>query len=236
MYRQRYYDNWLDRLWNDTEYRIKVTGIIFIVAMIFISIYAVITYRKVVHAQVIDTTWELKIDQLQYTTLQESDWSIPNGGRLDHKNWEYHYSYYYKSGSHWETKSGGTYSCGTKTCKNPDKRVEVDDYSPRQVYDYKYYYYIDRWINIAPLITSGKNKEDVHWPNTTDHTYNDSDIIGNVKLGTRYSHFQITVAANNQAYSIDMIEPMWRTYTIGTKATLTLGFFNNVIAIEQKGW
>ncbi len=33
-----------------------------------------------------------------------------------------------------------------------------------------------------------------------------------------------------------MVESMWREYGRGTKAQLTLGFFNNVLAVEKEGW
>lgn len=243
MYRHKYYDNWLDRFMNDDGWRIKVVFSTAAIILVLTGVWYMFVYRKTVNAQVIDTAWELKVDQLQYTTLQESGWSVPEGGRVDHSNWEYHYSYRYQSGTKTVTSTGTqSYSCGTtkkpRTCtRSVTTTKTVPVYSTRDVYDWKYYYYIDRWINIAPLITSGKNKEDVHWPDTTDHSYNEANIVGNIKLGTKHSHYQLTVAANNdQTYSIDMVESMWRTYGVGTKATLTLGFFNNVIGIEQKGW
>lgn len=240
MYRQRYYDSWLDRLWNDDAWRIKWVSIIAGIVIVLVGIYAIVTYRKVVNAQVIDIAWDLKIDQLQYQTVNESAWSLPNGGRLQHKDWEVSGSEQYISGYKDVKSGGGTYNCGTsknpRTCRYPVTTTRVAVYSSRPTYAYRYYYDIDRWLNIAPLITSGKDKEDVHWPDTSDRNYDDSNVIGNIKLGTRYSHYQVTVAANDQTYSIDMVESMWRTYGRGTKATLTLGFFNNVLGIQQRGW
>lgn len=240
MYRQRYYDSWLDRLWNDTAYRIKVAGIIFAVFMVLIGIYTIVTYRKTVHTQVIDISWELKIDRLQYQTVNESAWHLPSGARLQHKEWEVSGSERYISGYETKTIPGGTYSCGTsknpKTCRYPSTTKREAVYSSRPTYDWKYYYDIDRWRNIQPLITSGKDKEDVHWPDITDFNYDETNIVGNVKLGTRYSHYQIIVSGDGQTYPVDMVEAQWRTYGRGTKASLTLGFFNNVLAIEQERW
>lgn len=229
----------LDRWMNDDEWRLKVGGIALAIILVAIGIYYVATYRYVTTATVIATNWQLEIGQLQYQTLQESDWSVPNGGRVDHRKWEQYGTERYVSGSHTETRSGGTYSCGTtknpKTCKYPDTKVTVTDYSTRPTYAWRYYYYIDRWVNIAPLVTSGTDKEDVHWPDTTDHTYNEDNTIGNIKLGTRHSHYWIIVTVEGKQYSIDMIDAMWKEYAKRDTAKLTLGYFNNVIAIE-KGW
>jgi hypothetical protein len=230
----------IDRFMNDTEWRIKIGAITLFIALSIIGIAWIINYRYITTGTIAATNWELKIGQLQYQTVAESDWYIPDGGRLNHKEWEIHHWEDYVSGWHYETRSGGTYSCGTskkpKTCTYPDKKIKVDDHSSRPVRRWKYYYYIDRWLDIAPLITSGTDKENVHWPNTDDHTYNDANIIGNIKLGTRWSHYWIVITAEGKTYERDMIDSVWNSYAKGEHIKLTLGYFNNVIAVEKKGY
>lgn len=228
----------LDKWMYDDKWRFKIGSIVLVVVLVVIGIYYIVSYRYTTTATVVATSWELQIDRLQYQTMDERSWRVPAGARVYDRKWEQDGTERYISGSHTETRKGSTYSCGTtknpKTCRNPDTTVKVDEYSTRPTYAWRYYYYIDRWNNILPLVTSGKDKENVHWPDITDATYDETDVVGNIKLGTRHSHFQIIVIAEGKQYPIDMVESMWRTYGNGTKAKLTIGYFNNVISIEKR--
>ena len=230
-------ETWFDRFWNDDIFRIKVVGIIAASILILTGLWYIVIYRAVVTLTIETTQWELKIAREQYMTVAESDWYVPAGGRIDHTNLEIRTWERYKSGSHYETRRGGTYECGTskkpKTCRYPDKQVEVDDYSTRPVWDTKYYYYIDRWMPIQPLMTSGNDKETVAWPNTDEYEQNPPNVIGKVRLGMRTTHYWITgTASNGKHYSLDMGDTQWRKYWRGSKAKLTLGFFGNVIGVD----
>jgi hypothetical protein len=217
--------------------RVKIAGAVIAVFLIGWMIYSIATYRRYTQATVVQINWQLEIARQQYMTVYENDWHLPIDGRLDHTNREIRSYERYISGWHYETKSGGTYSCGTrrnpKTCRYPDKQVKVNEYSSRPVWDTKYYYYIDKWMNIAPLVSSGNTKETVKWPDTTDSTYNDTPVIGNVKLGLKTSHFWIVVISDEQKqYDLDLVEITWRDYYVGKRAKLTLGFFGNVIGVD----
>src|SRR5689334_14964111 len=117
-------------MWRDDDWLpVKIAGLIFAVALVSYGIYYMATYTRTVNAEVSQMYWELKIQRLQYTTVRESDWNIPAGGREQYHQQEIRSYERYKSGWHWETKSGGTYDCGTKknpkTCRYPDVKVKV---------------------------------------------------------------------------------------------------------------
>lgn len=226
-----------ERLWYDDVYRIKVAGIILGIALTFIGLWYIIIYRGYTYMRVEETNWELKIALLQYQTIQESGWHVPVGGRITDSKWEIRTYERYISGYETVTVRGSSYNCGTskkpKTCRHPDTTKTEPKYSTRPVYDTKYYYDIDRWVNIQPLITSGNDKELVEWPNTTGYTHNAPDVIGNIRLGQRISHFWLVGTGDNgKKYSLDMDETKWRQYWKGKRAKLTLGFFGNVIEVK----
>lgn len=230
-----------NRYMEDTEWRLKVGGVALVIFLAIIGIWYVVTYRYITSGTIIATNWELKIARLQYMTVDENDWSVPNGGRVYDQRREFHHTERYVSGHHTETYSDRqSYSCGTskkpKTCyRSVTKTRTVTDYSTRSIYKTKYYYYIDRWMNIEPLRTAGTDKEDVHWPNTEDGNYNESNVIGNIKLGGKWSHYWIVLNCEGKTYEQDMLDAEWFTYAKGQNVKLTFGYFNNILKIEKKG-
>jgi hypothetical protein len=193
--------------------RAVIGGSILTIILIAFGIYSIATYRKAAHLTVTETNWQLEVGLMQYQPVNEDSWDhAPEGAYNIREEWEYRRSERYISGY--------------------DEDGDPE-YSSRSIYDYKYYYTIDRWVNIPPLVTKGNSKETVAWPNIQGYVYDAPDLIGNVRLGQLNSHFWIVGKADNgKIYSIDMVETTWRRYYKGRKCKLTLGFFGNVIQVE----
>lgn len=201
-----------NRYVNDTQWRIVIGGGILAAALIIIGLAWVFNYRYITKGTIVATNWELHIDRLQYQTIKDSDWNPPNDARIyDRRRERYSTEHYF---------------CGYES--NGD-----DKYCDRPVYKTKYYYEVDRWVNIAPLVTQGNTAEDIHWPDITDATYNDTEVLGNVKLGTYHSYLQVLVNAEGKVYSAPMTQDLWNTYHSGDVCKITLGYFNNVLDIQK---
>lgn len=232
----------LDRMVNDTVYRLKIgAGIIGITLLIW-GIIHISTYREHTQMSVAKVAWDTKIDVYQYQTNHEGDWYVPTGGReTDHYRKQRgtrkvldHYDHVKR------TKSGDCSYSGTgknkrRVCQ-PDTTyyddVPVYRYDP--VYDTWYEYDIDEWNHIQPLVAKGINHE-WRFPDTTDATYNDAPILGNKKLGMRSTHFYIEIIGNNKTMSLDMPESQWMQYNVGNWCDVTFNWFGSVLTINKRG-
>lgn len=112
-----------------------------------------------------DKYWQSSVDVEKYAEVYESDWTLPDGAELDHKEKEIRtyeqvqhgtttetYESYEQVGSHEETtytdNGDGTFHSSTTTVPDYDyvtRTREVPNYVSEPVYDTKYYYYIWRW-------------------------------------------------------------------------------------------
>lgn len=218
---------------DEDKTRVYITSAVVGTLLLILSCTYVYNYRENTIVTVLETHWKREIARQQYQTVQENDWNIPIGGRVLYTRKEIRGYRRIVSGSHIER--GSTYSCGTidhpKTCRHPDK--VVTDYRSEPVYDTKYYYEIDRWVNIAPLITQGTDKELITWPNTSDYSTNAPNIIGNIIIGARTESYWVdTIGANKKNYTLHLEYSFWMKQGVGSKLHITLGFFNNVLKVE----
>lgn len=112
-----------------------------------------------------DKYWQSSVDVEKYAEVYESDWTLPDGAELDHKEKEIRtyeqvqhgtttetYESYEQVGSHEETtytdNGDGTFHSSTTTVPDYDyvtRTREVPNYVSEPVYDTKYYYYIWCW-------------------------------------------------------------------------------------------
>lgn len=154
-----------------------------------LAIIAVITFFALPKKHDVSITskeWAREISIEAYKTLQESDWTVPEGGRVtDQKSELHHYDkvldhYEYvdvqrtrtvPNGSHTETtysnNGDGTFTehtrevtdYTTETYYETEKRPVYRD-EPR--YQTKYYYDIDRWVPERTVDTSG-GEDEPYW-------------------------------------------------------------------------
>lgn len=134
-------------------------------------------------------SWERSIQIQEYMTVQESDWSLPEGGRLDHTGNEIHHydqvldhyeevpvtkSRVVQDGyiTHTRTVDNGNGTFTEETYETPNYRTEYyTEYESQPVYVSvpvfmtRYYYDIDKWIDTRTADSSGED-DDVFWPET----------------------------------------------------------------------
>lgn len=253
IWKRRYRNDLLDKLVNDTTYRIKIAGGIIAAVLVIWVIYSIATYRRTERFSVAHIGWETQIGVQQYQTVHEGDWSVPNGGRETDHYRKQRSTETYVSGHRTRTIKGTCTTTGSgknqrRSC-SADRTVTEAVYSTRPVYDTYYEYDIDRWLSIQPLTASGdqntnkaggRDTHEWYWPDTSDTTYIDSPVIGNKRLGLRQTHFFIVFVNDNPESKIkqspaDMPEERWKTHHMGGKYDITFGWFNNVLEINKAG-
>lgn len=146
-------------------FNIKALVIGIVIAVLAIAGIAYLATPKTYEVTLADKYWQSSVDVEKNTECYESDWSLPSGAELDHKEREIRtyeqvqdgtrtetYESYEVVGSHEETSytdnGDGTFHSSTTTV--PDygyvtRTREVPNYVDVPVYDTKYYYYIWRW-------------------------------------------------------------------------------------------
>lgn len=226
MWKRRYENDFIDRMVNDPMYALKVTGFALLLVFIAWGLYTIITYRKVVHTKVTEIGWDTRIDVYRWQTNNHGGWSIPNGGRETNSYMAQSGTRRVRSGSHRECSGSGK----DRSCRT------VDDYRYEPVYDRWYEYDIEEWTMQSPLTAKG-NTIEWYMPDTTDGTYTDgtNPIIGDLRLGTQYTHFFIVYTDEDTKYPVDMTESPWKQHTLGDQYELTLDFFGTVKAINKLG-
>lgn len=146
-------------------FNVKALVIGIVIAVLAIAGIAYLATPKTYEVTLADKYWQSSVDVEKNTECYESDWSLPSGAELDHKEREIRtyeqvqdgtrtetYESYEVVGSHEETSytdnGDGTFHSSTTTV--PDygyvtRTREVPNYVDVPVYDTKYYYYIWRW-------------------------------------------------------------------------------------------
>lgn len=152
--------------------------------------------------------WKRSIAVESYKKLIEEDWTLPNKAELINSFDEIHH--YRQVLDHYEQRTRtaqravGTeqYVCGSKDLgngyfedqyctrtiyENYEETYEAPVYRDEPVYQTKYRYSIYRWVEVDPLITSGKDQQPT-WPST-----NRVDRQSNQRLGDREEVYRIWV-------------------------------------------
>lgn len=170
--------------------------------------------------------WYTTVSVEAYETVQESDWSIPSGGREQYHQEEI-YGYdkeidYYetveksrdvKVGSHteyeYEDNGDGTYK---------EIAIEVDDYDTETyteqvpvykdvpIYRTKYYYDIDKWIPKREVTNSGTDDTP---------TYKDPELESNERESNRRTEYKITgylIEKEDKIRTLEVSEYVWKRF------------------------
>lgn len=170
--------------------------------------------------------WYTAVSVEAYETVQESDWSIPSGGReRSHREEIYgydrvidHYETVEKTrqvkvGSHTETEyednGDGTYT---------ERQVVVDDYGPETyteqvpvykdvpIYRTKYYYDIDKWIPKREVTNSGTDDRPV---------YIEPDLASNERESGRTTKYKVTgylIDKEDKIRTLEVSEHIWNKF------------------------
>jgi hypothetical protein len=186
-----------------------------LVAVIALVVFLV-TYRSEANAQVIQLSWSRAVAIERYQTVQESNWSVPQGGTEIRHYEDIHHWERYVSGSHEECSGSGT----RRTCE-----TELD-YSSRPVWQTKYDYNIDRWITVRTPERHGIGTNAV-WPDVSD--LKEGTALGSERAGMRTSRYTVAFTGN---YSLDMTEARWRAFQPGQRVTLVLNIFKQALDVR----
>lgn len=205
---------------------------------IFLAFIAFACRPKNYGASVTDKTWARAIDVEVYKTVNESDWSVPDGGRVtDERNEIHHYDsvldHYetvtveksrqvqdgYDTHTEYEDNGDGTFT--EREVQTPrytteyyteeeEKPVYVD--VPR--YQTKYYYDIDKWVPDRILETSG-GADDPYWDDT---------VLGeNEREGDRRAEYKVTFTTEkDKTYTAEVDEELWNSLDLGDNVDIVV--------------
>ena len=205
---------------------------------VLIAIIAFACRPKNYAASVTDKAWDRIINVETYTTVSESDWEVPDGGRVTDEKEEIHH--YDQVLDHYETveveksrqvqdgydthteyidNGDGTFSEHTvETPRYTTEYYTEEEERPVYVdvprYQTKYYYDIERWIPEKQLETSGTDDEP-YWDETA--------LTENEREGEREETYTVEITTEkNKVYEVNISEELWDTLEIGEEADIVV--------------
>jgi hypothetical protein len=199
-----------------------------VVASVLLSaavLYFVFTYRRDANATVESFKWMRSIDIMRYQTVEESDWSIPIGGREIRNYSAFHHNERYISGYETETK------CDSNgVCKTTSDAI----YSSYPVYRTKYDYHIDKWM----VNRVSKIEDDDHSPKDPDvsdiRDSHDPPQLGDERTGMQSSRYTIVAKTeDNKIYSLDISQDLWLSFQLEEKCVLEIDIVGVAHNIKQ---
>lgn len=185
-------------------------------------LYFLVSYRSAAQVQVTRMTWMRAINIERWWTVQESDWSVPQGGREIRSYSDIHHWERYVSGSHQDCSMTGTGSNQRTSCT-----TELD-YSSRPVYQTKYDYWVERWVVVKTPKREGENTAPA-WPDVSDLKASPALTIGDERAGMRTSRYTVEFT---QGYTLDLTEERWRGFKPGQRVTLILNIFKQAMDVQ----
>lgn len=201
---------------------------------------------------VTETNWERVIEIQEYKTVKESDWSVPNGGRLYDTRSEIHH--YDQVVDHYETveeQKSEQYISGYESVVTGTRDLgngyfeEITEnrpvYSTRYwtetheepvyksvpVYQTKYYYEIERWVHKENEKTNGINNEP-YWAEIS--------LKENEREGVKKETYKIITENNKKKtkeYQLDYSD--WEKLKAGDeiKAKISAGNIKEILEINN---
>lgn len=205
---------------------------------VLISIIAFACRPKNYDASVTAKAWARTINVETYKTVSESDWEVPDGGRVtDEKNEIHHYDHVldrYETvqvqksrqvqdgyDTHTEYKDNGDGTFTENTVQTPRYRTEYyteNEERPVYVdvprYQTKYYYDIERWVPDRKLETSGGDNEP-YW--------DDTKLADNEREAGREAEYSADfTTTKDKTYSAELDEGLWNSLKTGDKVSLVV--------------
>lgn len=184
--------------------------------------------------------WQRTIAIEQLQTVEESDWSLPSGARLDHKADEIrsynHVVDHYESVPYQVSEQVlDHYETYTTTVDNGDGTFDVEEhgepvyrtetsteyrdepvYVDIPVYDTKYYYQIERWVHERDVTSSGSD-HDPQWGEVKLSGPTGDHGTGEEREGERTGTYGVTDSKGNR-YTAD--EDYWSSLELGQEVTV----------------
>lgn len=196
-------------------------------------------------ATVSGLSWERTVKIERLTTVTESDWSVPTGGRI--LSQEEEIRRYEQVIDRYETRTRdvseqvqvGTesYVCGTrdlgngffedKTCtraiyetRTRTETYEEPIYRDEPVYDTKYTYEIDKWLPDREAVATGEEKS-AYWPEFTLET--------DEREAQRTEKYQVRfLDEKGKTYTLKMEEETWNGFAVGESRELKVNRLGRV--------
>lgn len=213
-------------------------GKLFIFAILAVLIALIVNFIPKTSSSLISgKEWSRSVSIDEWKTVQEDDWSVPNGGRVYKKQSEIHH--YVDVLDHYETRSrqvseqvydgeetytryedngDGTFT--ESTYSKPRYRTEYHTetyeepiYRKDPVYQTKYYYEIERWIPERTEHSSGTDDEP-YWP---EYTLSDKERENS--FDEKYVLYLRT--EKEKEYSAVVSQDFWNKYQVNDKVTVT---------------
>lgn len=215
--------------------------IIAVLGLMFLSWATFHTTEVKTHVTHFDWNRTVFIDQ--YRTVEEGDWSMPMGGRLERT--ESHINHYDKVFDHNETKHRSVrdgdedYACGEqddgngffteKMCSRPKYKDETYDdpvYRDVPVYEPWYVYLIERWVLERTVATSGASQNPApQWGVVTLQCANLAQI-GCEHEDHREENYSVTFRdSDGKLYPMPVNFADWSQYNADSEYTLVLNAF-----------
>ena len=219
-------------------------------AVLFLLLMLFLLIPKNEELTVESFNWTYKINIEEYKTVQESDWSIPSGGRLQYSREEIRS--YDTVLDHYETKTRqvseqvldgyDTVVTGHRDMGNgyfeeitsqvPRYRTEYRTetyeepvYIQVPVYDTKYYYEIERWIYTRTVTTSNEDKKPYFGePNLTDKE----------RIKNRETHYVMSGIINDKTYHLNLDKAEWDKYSVGNVIPVKVNKLGIVTIVKEK--
>lgn len=176
-----------------------------------------LVYRTEANATVTRRTWQRAINIERWQTVEESDWSVPQGGRMERAYSAYHHSI--------TVVSGYITSCTGK----PLICTRTPIFTSIPVYETKYDYLIERWVIVRTPVKNGVDNEPA-WPDVSDLKTSAVLTIGDERAGMQTSRYTVDFT---DGYSLDLTEERWQAFRPGQHVTLILNLFKQ--AMDVKG-
>lgn len=227
---------------------LQIVGIGLVLAVIAGLVFF-LTRSHEVTAQVSGFNWSRTIYIDRYVTTQESDWSIPGGGRqLSVQDKVHHYvevfdhneeekytvtiddgSEEYECGSETIDEGNGFFTEETKYCtrylSHEETRTRiVPVYRDEPVYKPWYTYEIDKWVPSRTVPTSGTSRTDPapFWAGIT-LDYSGQTIIGAERESNRTQTYTVSFTYDDgKVYTREVSEADWNSYDPTVTYTLVI--------------
>ena len=229
--------------------RIALIGV-FVVALIGLLISCFSPKTRKITVEGFDWERTIAVEQLQ--TVDESDWKLPSGARLDHKSQEIRS--YSQVLDHYEEVPYQVseqvldhYETYTTTVDNGDGTYDVEEhqepvyrteyrteyreepiYINVPVFDTKYYYKIERWVHERDVTTSGDD-HDPYWGKVKLSKATGANGTGEEREGDRTATYGLTDSEGNH-YTAD--EDFWTSLDVGDTLTVQVDGNNHITPKE----
>ena len=200
---------------------------------------------------VTDIRWERNIDIQEYRTVNESDWYLPDGGRLQYTNREIHH--YEDVLDHYETKTrqvpkeryvrtetvvtgyrdlgNGYFEEITSSRDIYETYYETETYQEavyrsEPVYRTKYYYEIERWVYDRTATSQAADKHPV-WPVL--------NLAENERESSRKETYTVTGKdEEGEEYTFTLSYADWERVHLGQEIEVKLSFgHGELISVDE---